>query len=423
VNKVWQVPNAIATTTCGHGPYVAASFRSSTSYWNVISRSSLLKGDVLASTSHVMIFDHGDPWGSLVVWEAKGCSYGVVHNWRTASSSYSAARRINISNCQCSPGQAQEEPCGNCGTRHRVCQSNCQWGGWSDCLGQGPCSPGAAQSRSCCDCGTETRTCSNSCQWNDWGTCSGPDPAGGTQVCDTGEPGPCADGRMRCQQGCLACVRTYDPVPEVCDAVDNDCSGEVDDGFPSEMGATPPPYAAALRDYSFSSNLVPGETTEAWVTFRNMGGETWRSGEVWLGSLTAAGGEPSPLYAADSWPSWDVAATLDEDVEPGETGFFSFSITAPDNLRDRIDEGFRLTTPEQGPLNCPSPMITLSTGAGAPDHHDTGADDVTDDPPSMVGGCRVSRHDAAQQPVLLWLLMLLFGGRGLRRRRADHSRR
>lgn len=100
VNKVWQVPDGSATNACGHGPYVAASYRSSTSNWNVISRGDLKPGDVLASTSHVLIYDGGDPWGSMLTYEARGCSYGIVHNWRTCSSSYSAARRANLKECQ-----------------------------------------------------------------------------------------------------------------------------------------------------------------------------------------------------------------------------------------------------------------------------------------------------------------------------------
>lgn len=56
-------------------------------------------------------------------------------------------------------------------------------------------------------------------------TCSG-----GGEVCQTGEKGVCADGTMICQRGELQCVPNTGPSEEKCDALDNDCDGEVDEG-------------------------------------------------------------------------------------------------------------------------------------------------------------------------------------------------
>lgn len=361
VNKAWQVPGAQTLSSCSHGPYTASSYTASATWWTRISRSSLQPADALASSSHVMIFDSGDPWGWLVSYEARGCSYGIVHNSRTCSSAYSGARRDNITTCECSSGQTQSQGCGNCGTRTRTCGGNCQWGSWSSCQGQGACAAGSTQSAGCCDCGTHSRSCGGNCQWSGWSACSGPDPAGGSQWCDTGQIGPCAEGRMRCLSGCLACVRTYEPIPELCDAVDNDCNGAADEGDPQQMGTTVPSLAARLVDGSWPTVLAPSESATAWAEFENLGSATWRRGLVWLGSQAAAAGQASPLFDPDGWPAWNVAATLDEDVPPGERAFLAFSIRAPEAAGSEAADAFRLMGPGGVMLDCPSPEIALQT--------------------------------------------------------------
>jgi len=50
--------------------------------------------------------------------------------------------------------------------------------------------------------------------------------------CSTGMPGPCWQGRLRCQEGILVCVGVVQPADEVCDGLDNDCNGEADEGDP-----------------------------------------------------------------------------------------------------------------------------------------------------------------------------------------------
>jgi len=128
----------------------------------------------------------------------------------------------------CTPNQGEEEACGNCGTRTRTCTGSCNWGGWSDCGGQGVCSPGQSSSESCGLCGTRSRSCSGSCQWNDWEACLGQgvcSPAAsesqGCGLCGTqsrscsdscqwggwsgcGSQGVCAPGQLE-SQGCGNC--------------------------------------------------------------------------------------------------------------------------------------------------------------------------------------------------------------------------
>ncbi len=50
--------------------------------------------------------------------------------------------------------------------------------------------------------------------------------------CNTGLIGVCGVGAIDCQNGSPMCVKKNDPMPEVCDNLDNDCNGQVDDGNP-----------------------------------------------------------------------------------------------------------------------------------------------------------------------------------------------
>ena len=56
------------------------------------------------------------------------------------------------------------------------------------------------------------------------------DPEGGGP-CVTQAHGVCAEGIWHCINGQVVCVQTHFPVPEVCDGVDNDCNGASDDGL------------------------------------------------------------------------------------------------------------------------------------------------------------------------------------------------
>ena len=58
-------------------------------------------------------------------------------------------------------------------------------------------------------------------------------------ACETGVPGQCAAGRTSCDAGRIICVQSNQPVPELCDARDNNCDGRADEGNPGGGQACP----------------------------------------------------------------------------------------------------------------------------------------------------------------------------------------
>ncbi len=95
--KVWQVPSNNTDMTVDSHPYSTISFVGSNANWSTVSRSNVQKGDALVynqnGAGHIFIYESGDGWGSMWAYEARGCSYGIVHNLRTATSAYKAIKR------------------------------------------------------------------------------------------------------------------------------------------------------------------------------------------------------------------------------------------------------------------------------------------------------------------------------------------
>lgn len=106
--------------------------------------------------------------------------------------------------CDCLPGEARPEPCGQCGVALRACGADGTWDPEAgDCEGEGECSAGAVEVAACgSECARQSRTCADDCTWEPFGACVG------NTECDPGdlEPracGDCGTQERACTDQCL----------------------------------------------------------------------------------------------------------------------------------------------------------------------------------------------------------------------------
>ena len=111
---------------------------------------------------------------------------------------------------------------------------------------------------------------------------------GGGVACVTGKFGVCSPGTTLCTSGALACKQNVQPSPEICDGVDNNCNGVVDEGCNCINGATQSCYSGA-----------PG---------------TAGNGPCHAGTKTCVAGNYGPC-AGEVTPKAEVCNGLDDDCD------------------------------------------------------------------------------------------------------------
>jgi len=84
------------------------------------------------------------------------------------------------------------------------------------------------------------------------------DPGGGAS-CTTGSTGECGPGHLHCIEGRLACVPDHISTPEVCDGKDNDCDGIIDNGFHIGEACDGPDSDFCARGHLQCANLFSSE--------------------------------------------------------------------------------------------------------------------------------------------------------------------
>lgn len=191
---------------------------------------------------------------------------------------------------------------------------------------------------------------------------------------------------------------------ELCDGRDNDCDGLIDDGAPQTLGDPPPAIAARLRDVSLPGAVPAGSTAEVWAVVDNVGSTAWEAGSLWMTTSESA------LRHEESWPAWDIVATLDHRVEPGQSGTLRGRVQAPDQSGATLTETWSLATSNGTPSLCPTGSIDVQVRvlpAPVPVHSPPGS-------PELVGCSALPRVAGSALPLALVAVVL-----GLRRRRRE----
>lgn len=104
-------------------------------------------------------------------------------------------------------------------------------------------------------------------------------PDGGA-LCNTGLQGACARGTTTCTAGAITCAHSTMPTNEVCDSIDNDCDGTVDDVSAVPIDNVPESCATAPTRVLHDGDSVTG--------YIELGGADWFYVELsWADSFKA----------------------------------------------------------------------------------------------------------------------------------------
>jgi N-acetylneuraminic acid mutarotase len=149
----------------------------------------------------------------------------------------SGTLQCSAGSLQCVPGSPSTEICDGLDNDcdGQTDEGNPGGGGACSAGGQGVCASGTLQcsagSLQCVPGSPSTETCDGLDNDCDGQTDEG-NPGGGGACTGSGQ-GVCAAGTLQCSAGSLQCVQNNNPSPEICDGFDNDCDGQTDEGNPT----------------------------------------------------------------------------------------------------------------------------------------------------------------------------------------------
>ena len=103
--------------------------------------------------------------------------------------------------------------------------------------------------------------------------------------------------------------------------------------FYIEINIQPAVYTVSWVNQSASPTMTPGEETIVWVDLKNTGNTAWlNTGDTATKLGTAQKLDRVSDFASSTWLSPNRAAYADKIVQPGETGRFTFTVKAPEQV-------------------------------------------------------------------------------------------
>jgi len=185
---------------------------------NLASDAANWSGDILPSDGDAILFDATSPKDCL--WDLVGTFYSFhLEGGYFGSATLTLPLTLSI----CPSGLT------NCGDACYLPSSSCSTGLQGVCAaGSKACSAGAII------CNQNVQPSAEICDGLD-NNCNAiiddGNPGGGI-ICNTGLPGVCTAGTTSCMNGSIMCVQNVQPSAEICDGLDNNCNAIIDDGNP-----------------------------------------------------------------------------------------------------------------------------------------------------------------------------------------------
>ncbi|MDC3955672.1 MopE-related protein [Polyangium jinanense] len=166
--------------------------------------------------------------------------------------------------------------------------------------------------------------------------------------CDTALSGVCAAGTTACKDSALTCVQNVLPSPEVADALDNDCNGQVDDGLMLGKGLWAKGYGNDTSTQSvlrIATDSVGNIGVVGWMTggFVNFGGSTMTVlglEDAFLVKLDPNGGFLwQQQFSASNNLGWVSALAFDSTGNAYTAGYFISNMTVGGKTLNPIGSG------------------------------------------------------------------------------------